>query len=435
MTISEGARHLLAEVAPEILDAQRPIRVLRVLAWDPEVERSFFDSKAQALPRPSYKIPADSLAKSLERFRALRARLVGDNALERYLRETCEAFETAARMLLAVGTREFYFHSAEIYGRPGSLAPDRRTTNLDLAEHFAKVVDGLAGNAAFLGPDDARVLDAEEAAVLLAPRFQTLFPDRAIRVEVVDDIVANAVAGVDVVRLKRGARFSRRDVAQLEHHEGQVHVATALNGRAQSVVPFIGYPSPRTTATQEGLAVFTEFLSQTTEISRVRRLAERTLAIKMAEDGASFLDLYRFFLERSQEMAGEKGAEKAAFDAARRVVRGGLPEGGAPFTKDVCYLDGLLRVTNFLRVALVKGHVEFARFLFVGKLDTADVPLFARLAREGLVEEPRYLPAWAQDVSYMTAFMSFAAFLGEMDLPAERRQYEVVVAQAEDELL
>ena len=34
------------------------------------------------------------------------------------------------------------------------------------------------------------------------------------------------------------------------------------------------------------------------------------------------------------------------------MCRGGLVEGRAPFTKDVCYLDGLLRVTNFLRIAL-----------------------------------------------------------------------------------
>ena len=92
--------------------------MLRVLSWEPEVERAFFDQNAQDLPRPTYKVPAEPLARSLERFRALRARLTGQNALERYLRETCEAFETAARMLLAVGTREFYFHSAEIYGRP-----------------------------------------------------------------------------------------------------------------------------------------------------------------------------------------------------------------------------------------------------------------------------------------------------------------------------
>src|SRR5688572_33223792 len=74
-------------------------------------------------------------------------------------------------------------------------------------------------------------------------------------------------------------------------------------------------------------------------------------SIQMAEDGADFLDLYRFFLGRGHD-------EENAYDNARRVCRGGLVEGGAPFTKDVCYLDGLLRVTNFLRIALEIGRAS-----------------------------------------------------------------------------
>ena len=201
-----------------------------------------------------------------------------------------------------------------------------------------------------------------------------------------DGIAAKAVAGVDGVRIKRGARFSARDLAQLEFHEGHVHVATALNGRAQPVMPFIGYPSPRTTGTQEGLAVLTEFLTQSTSIDRLRRLADRTLAIKMAEDGADFCELYRFFRERGND-------ETTAFDGARRVCRGGLCTGGAPFTKDVCYLDGLLRVTNFLRVALVKGHLGDVPLFFAGKIAVEDVPLFGRLLREGLVRRPSTCPS------------------------------------------
>ena len=135
------------------------------------------------------------------------------------------------------------------------------------------------------------------------------------------------MAGVDGVRIKRGVRFSARDLAQLAFHEGQVHVATALNGRAQPVMPFIGYPSPRTTATQEGLAVLTEFLTQSTSIDRLRRLADRTLAIKIAEEGADFCQLYRFFLERGNDeqrgvrrrAAGLPGRPRAA--AARRSRR------------------------------------------------------------------------------------------------------------------
>jgi uncharacterized protein (TIGR02421 family) len=417
----------LREVSAEILEAQRPIRVLRAISWDENVERAFFASNACELPKPEYRVPA-GVAGSLDRFRALKTRVLGDNAIERFLRETCESFATAARMLAAVGSRDFYFHSVEIYGRPASLTADRRTTNLDLARHFTEVVDGLASAAAVPSPADELTLTAEEVAPLLARRFQTFFAGTPIKVEIVDGIAAKAVAGFDGVRVQRGARFAPRDVAQLEFHEGHVHVATAINGRAQPIMPFVGYPSPRTTATQEGLAVLTEFMTQSTSIERMRRLSDRTLAIKMAEDGADFCELYRFFLSRGHEQG-------AAYDCARRVCRGGLVTGGAPFTKDVCYLDGLLRVTNFMRVALVKGHVELVRLFFAGKIDLDDVPLFGRLLREGLVAEPRYLPAWAQDLSYLTAFMSYSAFLGECDLSVERRRYEDLIAHAEDELL
>jgi uncharacterized protein (TIGR02421 family) len=428
VTVSARCQDLLRNVSAEILDAQRPIRVLRALSWDASIERAFFASGASELPKPVYNVPVVEVARSLDRFRELKNLVVGDNGVERFLRETCDAFATAARMLLAIGTKEFYFHSAELYGRPASLSADRKTTNLDLARHFARVVDGLAGNARPASPVDDEVLTAEDVVPELERRFAASFPDRTIRVEIIDDIASKAAARIDVVQVKRGARFSRRDLLQLEHHEGHVHLATALNGRAQPIMPFIGYPSPRTTGTQEGLAVLTEFLTQSTGVDRLRRLADRTITIKMAEDGASFVDLFRFLRAGGYD-------ENSAYDSARRVCRGGLTEGGAPFTKDVCYLDGLLRVTNFMRVALVKGHVDYVRLFFAGKIDLSDVPLFDRLRREGLVIEPRYVPAWARDLSYLTAFMSYAAFLGETDLSEDRRRYDDLIAHAEGDLI
>lgn len=430
MALSARTLDLLRDVSAQILDAQRPIRVLRALAWGEEVERAFFASEGRELPRPEYRIPPE-VAEAGERFRALKALVPGEGAVEAFLRDTCDAFATAARMLASVGTKEFYYHSVELYGRPASLTADRRTTNLDLAQHFAQVVEGVAGTAdrtaQIPSPEDEPTLSAAEVVPMLAERFARFFPEHPIRVELVDGIAAKAAAGIDGVRIKRGARFSRRDLLQLEFHEGHVHVATAINGRAQPVMPFIGYPSPRTTATQEGLAVLTEFMTQSTSLERLRRLSDRTLAIKMAEDGADFCELYRFFLSRGHD-------EGAAYDCARRICRGGRVEGGAPFTKDVCYLDGLLRVTNFLRVALVKGHLDYVRLFFAGKVDVEDVPLFGRLQREGIIAEPRYLPAWARDLSYLTAFMSYSAFLGECDLSEERRRYEHLISCAEGEM-
>jgi len=63
-----------------------------------------------------------------------------------------------------------------------------------------------------------------------------------------------------------------------------------------------------------------------------------------------------------------------------------------------------------------------------------DVPLVGRLVREGLARPPDHLPEWARDLSYLTAFMSYSAFLGECDLVAERRRYEDLIARAEAEM-
>ena len=38
---------------------QRPIRVLRVLAWGEAVEQAFFAGKGRELPRPEYHVPAN----------------------------------------------------------------------------------------------------------------------------------------------------------------------------------------------------------------------------------------------------------------------------------------------------------------------------------------------------------------------------------------
>jgi uncharacterized protein (TIGR02421 family) len=420
MPVASRTIEFFKAITQAIQEAQRPVRILRALAWDESVARDFFARGARGLPRPSYRNGFDAPA-VVRRFADIRARIGGDNEVERFLRDTCDSYTTAARMLGAVGTPEFYQRSCELYGRPDSVACDGKTSNLQLAEHFDRVITSYAGKD--LGTEDAEVLSDVEVADELRRRLSRFFVDHPIRVELDDGIAANAVAGADVVRVKRGARFSQRDLLQLEHHEGYVHVATTLNGRSQRVFSFLGSGAPRTTTTQEGLAIFSEFISQVMDLERVRRLSDRILAIRMSEQGADFLELYRFFLEHGH-------TESQAFDCARRVVRGGRVEGAAPFTKDVCYLDGLIKVSNFLRVTITKGHSEYVALLFTGKLDLEDVPMLAHLSREGLIDPPRFLPPWARDLRFLTAYMSYSAFLHQTDLVAERRYYEGIIDRA-----
>jgi hypothetical protein len=121
------------------------------------------------------------------------------------------------------------------------------------------------------------------------------FAEDAPEVTLVDTLSANALATADRIRIRRDARFTDRDAAQLLNHEAYIHVATSLNGRIQTDLPILGAGHPRTTRTQEGLAVFAEIISGTIELDRLRRLADRVFAIQMAIESADFLQVYHYF--------------------------------------------------------------------------------------------------------------------------------------------
>jgi hypothetical protein len=136
----------------------------------------------------------------------------------------------------------------------------------------------------------------------------------------------------------------------------------------------------------------------------------------MAIDGADFLDVYRFFLESTD-------APAQAFENARRVFRGGVLTGGAPFTKDGVYVEGLLRVHNFLRAIVQLGRADCLQLLFCGKLDIEDLPALTALADAGLVEPPRYLPPWAADLRFLVSYLAYSGFLNRVDMRRIRTHY------------
>ena len=108
-----------------------------------------------------------------------------------------------------------------------------------------------------------------------------------------------------------------------------------MNGRIQTDIPILAIGHPGTTRTQEGLAVYSEYVSGTLDLDRLRRLADRILAVQMVIEGADFIEVYRWFLERS-------ATPEQAFESTRRNFRGGVITGGSPFTKDCSYLSGFL---------------------------------------------------------------------------------------------
>ena len=98
------------------------------------------------------------------------------------------------------------------------------------------------------------------------------------------------------MRVREGATFALAETEGLYDHEIETHALTAQNGEAQARLPFLRGGGPRTTRTQEGLAVFAELYAHALSTKRLRRLVERVRMVAMAEDGASFIDLYRHLL-------------------------------------------------------------------------------------------------------------------------------------------
>lgn len=411
----------IQELCTRLEAAQEPVRILRFLGWHPSVKQRFFEEGAVDLPRPEYGWFDPEPVRS-EVAEVRRALVHQPPYVREWLGRICDAVEGGARLLEAVGTRRFHDVSSELYGVPRTPLADGSTTSLQLAWQLEGVLEHVEG--VDLGaPEDAQV-SAEEVAAYLRKGMQARFGKLTPQVEVVDDLSANALASPSRVRVRRGARFTDRDGAQLLHHEAFIHVATALNGMRQSVLPILKAGHPGTTRTQEGLAVFAEMITGSMEPDRLTRLANRIRAIQMAIEGAGFLDVYDFFLERTS------GDQDQAFENTRRVFRGAPLEGGAPFTKDVVYLDGLLRVHNMLRTMVATGRSDCLRLLFCGKLDLDDLPALCQLANDGLCKAPRFLPPWAEDQRFLVTYLAYSAFLNRVDLESVQVHYQKLMADA-----
>jgi uncharacterized protein (TIGR02421 family) len=418
-------REYLRRLSDQIVHAQRPIRVLRAINWGPHVHERFFRSGAKELPRPEYAALGFDPAEKVKELRAIRRQIRGKNPVEELLRKKCDEFVAIAQMLAARGTKRFYEISRRVYGDPRDRFPDHDVDNLAIARMWASRPRAR---------DEEHVHSAEEAAGRIAELCNPLLGGH-VKVVVTTRLTANAAAGATRITLRKGARFSERQVRALAHHEGLWHVLTSLNGFRQPALTVLGVGLPRHTESQEGGGIVTEFLTGNITDERYIELGERTIAIDMAARGADFLEVYRYLLARFPP-------EKAAL-MSERVFRGGLVEGGAPFTKDAAYQRGYCRTFNFLRAALEQRDVELVRAFLAGKMSVDDAELVRDLVEEGLCVGPVFLPEWFIDIDRLNALATHSVTMNRFSLPSVSRYYaarrkdgrpagELVGAQRED---
>ncbi len=392
-SLVERARH--AFLGPPLLES---------ISWPRTVERAFFDAGCERLPEPQYRIDADVVGQRLARLDALDAELVGDDALVRFLKLRSASHRLGAELLLAVGTPRFGELSVLAYGGARSSFLDRDTTNLDFAEQLA----------ARLGrgePSDEETgkLDAEGLIANLRERLTKRRNPPDIELILDDELGAKAIAGKTRVRIRSDATFDPEEARSLYLHEIETHVFTAQNGALQPVLDFMGTGGPRSTRTQEGLAVFSELYAQALTSDRLRRLVTRVRLVGMAEAGASFIDAYRWLVDQGLP-------DRQAFTDVARVYRGGVISGGAPFTKDASYLAGLVEVYDFLRLAVAHDRRQVVETLVSGRLAIDELEPLAALRAEGTLAPATYVPSWLKRWDDLLTHFSFSASLSQIDL-------------------
>jgi uncharacterized protein (TIGR02421 family) len=430
----QSYKEIVAQLAGRIVDAQRPIRVLQALRWSDGVEEQFLKARQKELPKidaayydrvelgyePRAKAEEfESIARDIERV------LGESDAIGKVMLATALEYRDVVHMLSARGTPAFHAWSRKLYGSPKDKFPDGKSTVRGLGQLLYGLLTGVDEWSTSADPsrsEYARTIDATDAARQLGERLATFFGDTRVSVEADDGILADAAAGSDYVKVRNGARFSPRDVEILEVHEGWVHVATSLNGQAQPVAKWLAKGPPRTTAVQEGLAALLEIFTFRTYPRRARRLNDRVLAVDKAEDGASFLDVFEWFRTEGYE-------ESECFNNTRRIFRGGVLSGGAPFTKDACYCKGIVLNYAFIRSAIQHARVDLIPYLFVGKVAQEDVPILANRVSDGVVKPPKYLPPMFRDLNGLAIWMAYSTFFSQLGGDAIADHYAKLFSQ------
>ena len=190
-----------------------------------------------------------------------------------------------------------------------------------------------------------------------------------------DKISASAMVlnNTQTLMLNENYTFSDNEIGVLNNHEIGVHMVTTMNGLLHPLKIF-SHGFPNYEETQEGLAVFAEYMSDNLTVRRLKELAYRVLAVDSLAKGYDFSKTFRL-LHDQYGLNKEK-----AFNITLRVHRGG------GFTKDYLYLTGLKKIYDHYRSGKDLGP------LLTGKVSLGYQKQIRTLIESGLAVNPLHFP-------------------------------------------
>jgi uncharacterized protein (TIGR02421 family) len=400
-------REYIADIDRQLTSVISSFAILGPLSWPKKVQQEFLEGvdKGEFVFPDKIEYNKVDVSHVLETLKDISTKIGNpDHPALIFLKKNTESYILGCNILRGVGTTDVNKYSQELYGHPHDVLPIYEKYTVDVARYFLDIAESY------------NVSNKEEELIYSAEEFRDITQSRVteiidvkqdpIKITIDAGLVARASAGVDHVKIRAGTRFSEGDVDQLLNHEVFTHTLTYINGANQTVLKSLGFSAPRTTATQEGLATFSEYINGSFDLTRLKRIALRIIALDLAVNGADIVDLFNFF-----RMHGQNAEE--SYLSSMRIMRGGHPKGGIVFFKDNVYLRGLIEVESFLKTAMHEGRLYDMKLLFTGKLTTNDIKLLHPLSNDGWINEPKYLPKWIKYPQKLAATLAFNDLTGK----------------------
>ena len=308
--------HLVKQI--ELLSYVNPINI-------EEQKLKFFSSKY--LTDPEFKYPDINF----DRFRLHRELFsqsleeIEDEEIRQLYQDIIYAYSGLIQCIETIGEgKKFYYNSLHSFGTP----TEQDVENAKFILHFE---------------------DEDENDEIFNPKYsaseaETHFRDYSKRYEFTYNIkhsdkisaIAMVLSNIQCLVLNSNHRYSDNEIAVLTNHEIGVHMVTTMNGILQPLRIF-SHGFPNYEETQEGLAVFSEYMSNNLTVKRLKELAYRVIAVDSLAKGYTFSKTFRL-LHNQYDLNKEK-----AFYVTVRAHRGG------GFTKDYLYLTGLKKVYDYYK--------------------------------------------------------------------------------------
>ncbi|MCT8340254.1 flavohemoglobin expression-modulating QEGLA motif protein [Flavobacteriaceae bacterium TK19130] len=336
----------------ELLNYVNPVNI-------EQEKRNFFASKYNVNPSFHYrKIDFDAHKLQQELFSQDLA-AIEDEETRDFYRDVIYDYSGLIQCVEAVGQgNKFYFNSLKSFGTP----TEKDVENARFILHFADDEYQQEMMPVYSAQD------AEEYFKEFTKRYDF---DFEIQLSTKISAAAMVLNNKQKLLLKKNHKFSANQLKVLANHEIGVHLVTTFNSLRQPLKIFHnGFP--KNVETQEGLAVFSEYMSGCLTLYRLKELSYRVLATDSLRKGFNFCDTFDL-LHNQYKLNREE-----AYNISLRAHRGG------GFTKDHLYLTGLKKVYDLYHAG------DSLDDLLTGKVSLDYAPIIEKWRSEGLAEEGYY---------------------------------------------